>query len=68
MATTAIMNPLSELAGENSVQEYRDPSGAWVVGEPESIEPLKVRSDQVRDRKDEMTEFQKRNWFCSISH
>lgn len=68
MATTAIMKPPSELAGENSIQEHSDPRGTWVVGEPERIEPLKSGSDQVRDRKDETTELQKRTWFCSISH
>lgn len=67
MATTAVVNPLSELAGGNSFQESREPGGTWVVGKPENTEPTKVGSDHVRAWKDEMTEFQEEDWFCSIS-
>lgn len=57
MATATVMNPPGELAGGNSFQESRDPGGTWVVRKPENTEPMKVGSDHVRARKDEMTEF-----------
>lgn len=42
--------------------------GPRVVEKPESIELMEVGSDHVRAKKDEMTEAQKRDWLCSVSH
>ena len=44
MATTVIMNPLSEQAGENSFQENRDSRGTWGAEKPESTEWMEVGS------------------------
>lgn len=47
MATTVIMNPPSELAGENSFRENRDPRGWQGSHKPENIELMEEGSDHA---------------------